>query len=349
MASIYSQVDHTELKSRVAAGRCEPLGAPYELDDAVIDDTTNVTASMGVEQITEALRQGADVIMAGRACDDAVLAAYPIHCGFPVGISLHMGKAAECASLVCWPQMVKESIIATVTNDYFSIEPMHPDQAATPHSVAAHSMYERTNPFIQGVPGGILDMHDSRFEAATDRICRVHGSEFILSEDGSYKVKLEGAGEVGHRVYHFVGIRDTRAIQYIDQICDDTRKKVAEIIGTEREQDYDLYFHPYGHNAIMREYEPVAHTQTHEVAIVIEVVSDDIDLATSVAKCAKFRFFYMSYPGQMNSSGGSVALITDEPLYPKNKCYRWTIDHLLELDDPLDEKIFRYTYEMVGN
>ena len=349
MASIYSQVDRSELNKRVAAGRCEPLGAPYELDDEVIDQTTNVTASMGVEQFIEALRQGADVIMAGRACDDAVLAAYPIHLGFPVGISLHMGKAAECASLVCWPQMVKESIIATVTQDYFSIEPMHPAQAATPHSVAAHSMYERTNPFVQGVPGGILDMHASRYEAATDRICSVYDSVFVPSEDGSYKVKLEGAGEVGYRVYNLVGIRDTRAIRYLDKICEDTRNKVAEIIGPERAGDYQLYLHPYGHNAIMREYEPIAETQTHEVAIVIEVISDDIDLASTVAKCAKFRFFYMSYPGQMNSSGGSVALITDEPLYPKNKCYRWTVDHLLALDDPLDPSIFRYEYEVVGN
>jgi len=259
-----------------------------------------------------------------------------------------MGKAAECASLVCWPQMVKESIVATVTNDHFSIEPLHPNQAATPHSVAAHSMYERTNPFVQGVPGGILDMHNSRYEAESERICRVYDSVFVPSEDGSYKVKLEGAGEVGHRVYNLVGIRDTHAIQHLDSICDDTRKKVSEIIGPDKDDQYALYFHRYGADAIMREYEPVAHTQAHEVAIVIEVVAQDIELAASVAKCAKFRFFYMSYPGQMNSSGGSVALITDEPLYPKNKCYRWTIDHLLALDDPLDDRIFRYHFETVG-
>ncbi len=348
MAIIYSQVERDELKRRLAQGQCEPLGAPYELTDEVIDQTTNVTASMGVEQIIHALAQGAEVIMAGRACDDAVLAAYPIYCGFPHGISLHMGKAAECASLVCWPQMVKESIVATVTNDHFSIEPLHPNQAATPHSVAAHSMYERTNPFVQGVPGGILDMHNSRYEAESERICRVYDSVFVPSEDGSYKVKLEGAGEVGHRVYNLVGIRDTHAIQHLDSICDDTRKKVSEIIGPDKDDQYELYFHRYGADAIMREYEPVAHTQAHEVAIVIEVVAQDIELAASVAKCAKFRFFYMSYPGQMNSSGGSVALITDEPLYPKNKCYRWTIDHLLALDDPLDDRIFRYHFETVG-
>ena len=348
MALIYSELSIDMLRERVRRGETEPLGASFPLTDEVLDNTTYVTASMGIEQITHALEKGADVIIAGRACDDAVLAAYPIFKGFDKGISLHMGKAAECASLVCWPQKVKESIIATVYDDHFTIEPLHPDQQATPHSVAAHSMYERTNPFVQALPGGILDMHNSKYEALTDRICKVSGSVFVPSPDGSYKVKLEGAGEAGHRVYHFVGIRDTRAIEHLDLILADTRKKVSEIIGPHRDGLYELYFHTYGKDAIMRENEPVVKTSSHEVAIVIEVISKDLELATSVVKCAKFRFFYMSYPGQMNSSGGSVALLTDEPLFPKNKCYQWTVDHLVTLKDPLDPEIFRYTFETVS-
>ena len=349
MALIYSQIPIDEkLRNRVRGGESEPLGATFDLTDEVLDGTTNVTASMGVEQFIHALEQGADVIIAGRACDDAVLACYPIFKGFDRGVSLHMGKAAECASLVCWPQKVKESIIGTVYDDHFTIEPMHPDQQATPHSVAAHSMYERTNPFVQALPGGILDMHASRYEAETDRICRVSGSVFVPSPDGSYKVKLEGAGEAGHRVYNLVGVRDTRAIANMDQILVDTRKKVSEIIGPHRDKDYELFFHVYGKDAIMKANEPVKVTQSHEVAIVIEVISNDIDLATSVSKCAKFRFFYMSYPGQMNSSGGAVALLTDEPLYPKNKCYKWTVDHLITLTDPLDPEIFRFHFETVS-
>lgn len=349
MALIYSQIPiDDKLRARVHRGESEPLGAGFDLCDDVLDNTTNVTASMGIEQFLFALEQGADVIIAGRACDDAVLACYPIFKGFDRGVSLHMGKAAECASLVCWPQKVKESIIGTVFADCFTIEPMHPDQQATPHSVAAHSMYERTNPFIQAVPGGILDMHASKYEAETDRICRVSGSRFVPSADGTYKVKLEGAGEAGNRVYNLVGVRDTRAIAHMDRILSDTRKKVSEIIGAHRDKEYELFFHVYGKNAVMKGNEPVADTQSHEVAIVIEVISDDIELATSVSKCAKFRFFYMAYPGQMNSSGGAVALLTDEPLYPKNKCYKWTVDHLITLTDPLDPEIFRFRFETVS-
>lgn len=349
MALIYSQVSKDELLERIKHKNVEPLGASKNLDEETINKTDHVTASMGVEQVIYALENGADVILAGRCCDDAVLAAYPIYKGFPKGISLHMGKASECASLVCWPQMIKESIVSTVTDEYFDIEPMHPKQSATPHSVAAHSMYERTSPFKQGVPGGILDMRESKFEAITDKVTRVSNSTFIPLEDGSYKVKLEGAGCVGARAYHIVGIRDTNAIANIDQILEDTYKKVDEILAPhKRGEDYQLYFHVYGKDAIMGQLEPEKEINSHELCIVIEAVSDSEELCTTVVKCAKFRFFYMSYPGQKNSSGGAVALLTDEPLYPKNKCYQWTIDHLLPLDDPLDEKIFKFHFETVS-
>lgn len=348
MALIYSQIDKKELYKRLEATAIEPLGAHENLTKEMLDRTDNVTASMGVEQIIYALEEGAEVILAGRTCDDAVIAAYPIFKGFPKGLSLHMGKASECASLVCWPQKIKESIISTITDEYFDIEPIHPEQSATPHSVAAHSMYERVNPFFQGAPGGILDMQDTKFEAISNKITRVSNSKFISSKDGKYQVKLEGAGYVGHRVYQIVGIRDTNAIKHIDMIIVETFKKVDDIMKPKkRGSDFELYFHVYGKDAIMAEIEPISETKSHELCIVIEAISPDENLCTTVVKSAKFRLFYMSYPNQLNSSGGSVALLTDEPLYPKNSCYQWTIDHLLPLSDPLDSKIFRFKFEIV--
>jgi len=46
----------------------------------------------------------------------------------------------------------------------------------------------------------------------------------------------------------------------------------------------------------MKDFEPQERITSHELAVVIEAISKDQELATSVAKCAKFRFFYMSYP-----------------------------------------------------
>jgi hypothetical protein len=349
MALIYSEIEASVLSKRLKNGIIEALDAHDNLKQNDIDKTNTIVAMMGIEQIIHALKNDADVILAGRCCDDAVIAAYPIYKGFDKGLSLHMGKASECASLVCWPQKIKESILSTVTDNYFEIEPMHPEQAATPHSLAAHSMYERTNPFFQKLPGGTLDMQSTKYIQVSNRITRVENSVFIPEPDNKYKVKIEGAGYVGERVYHIVGVRDVNAIKNIDKIIEDTYTKVDEIMyPLKNGVDFDLYIHTYGKNAIMKDIEPQKQDfKSHELCIVIEAVSKSIEIATSVVKCAKFRFFYMSYPGQMNSSGGAVALLTDEPLYPKNSCYQWTINHLLTLDDPLDPEIFKFHFETV--
>lgn len=349
LACIYSQIDKEYLFQRLDQEVIEPLGSPDALTKEDVIASTNITASMGVEQFIYAFRKGADVILAGRACDDAVIAAYPVYKGYDKGLSLHMAKTIECASLVCWPQMVKESVIGKLTNSFFEIEPIHPAQKATPHSVAAHSMYERTDPFHQGVPGGVLDMTNSKYEQISERVTRVSGSVFRESVDGSYKVKLEGAGIVGFRSYFIVGVRDSIAISYIDTIINETRAKVKGIMYPLGENtDYVLYFHIYGKNAIIKNYEPIENSNSHEICIVIEAISKDQKVADSVAKCAKQRLFYMSYPGQKNSAGGSVALLTDEPLKPDNACCKWTVDHLLTLKDPHDANVFRYHFETVG-
>lgn len=51
---------------------------------------------------------------------------------------------------------------------------------------------------------------------------------------------------------------------------------------------------------------------------------------------------------QKNSSGDSVVILTDEPLYPRNQVYQWTIDHVLFFENPLGSKIFRFKFEVVG-
>jgi hypothetical protein len=349
LAAIRSEIQLDILQERIIFEKVMPLEAENALTAEDIKATSHVTAAMGVEQIIHAFSRGAKVIIAGRCCDDAVFAAYPIFMGFPKALALHMGKAIECASLVGFPQKVKESVLGTITHNEFYLEPMHSDQSITPHSVAAHSMYERMNPFLQEVPDGTLDMHKTQYEAHTPRICRISGSKFVPNEGGKYRVKLEGAGDVGYRVFHVVGIRDSIAVRHINKILADTRQKVADIFNNKAEdKDYQLFFHVYGVNGVMGQLEPLEKILSHEVGILIEVISPDLELATSIAKLAKFRFFYAHYPGQRNSSGGGAAILVDEPLFPKNKAYRWTISHLLRLDDPLDKEIFRFKFLEIG-
>jgi len=66
---------------------------PLTVED--LEQTDNAVAVMGVEPILEALRQGADVIIAGRACDPAIFAA-PL--GWPATIRPSRILPGSCLS-----------------------------------------------------------------------------------------------------------------------------------------------------------------------------------------------------------------------------------------------------------
>ncbi|MCZ7575175.1 MAG: DUF1446 domain-containing protein [Ardenticatenaceae bacterium] len=334
LATIYADVDPDALRERVRRGEDIPgLGSadPLTLED--VDRTDHVVAMMGVEPIIRALELGADVVVAGRACDDAIFAALPIWQGYPRALALHMGKALECASLVAEPEMVKETILGTLSEDRVLVEPMHPEQRCTPRSVAAHSMYERVDPYTQAIPSGVLDTREARYEAVTDRICQITGSRFI--PDPVYRVKLEGAGRVGYRAFSIVGLRDPNAIQNLDRILADVRERVERVYPALRsDEGYQLVYHIYGRNGVMGALEPVKEVRSHELGVVSEIIAPSQKLALDIAKLVQYRFLFGRYPGQKHSGGGA-ALIIDESLRPEHPAYRWTIDHLLTLKDPL--------------
>ena len=310
-----------------------PLGAEAALTKEDVERTDHVVAVMGAEPIVVALEAGADVVVAGRTCDDCIFAAYPICKGFPRPESHHLGKLLECASLVVEPEMVKETILGTVREDSIEVEPMHPDQRCTPRSFAAHSMYERVDPHAQALPGGVLDSSDAVYEPLSDRSCRVSGVRF--RPDPVYRVKLEGAGKIGYRGFSVVGVRDPRAIGSLDPLLDFVDEQMKTDYPTlESDRGYKLLFHVYGRNGVMGELEPGGGRDSHELCIVSEVLAPTQKEALDIANLLQYRFLFGRFPGQKHSGGGA-ALIVDEALQPEHAAYRWRIDHLLAVDDPL--------------
>ena len=81
--------------------------------------------------------------------------------GFPTGLSVHMAKIIECASLCCVPGG-RDSILATLDDDGFVLESMAEQRRATPVSVAAHSLYEQADPYTVYEPEGRLDLSGAR-------------------------------------------------------------------------------------------------------------------------------------------------------------------------------------------
>src|SRR6516165_2980960 len=88
LAVIDAEINKTYLKGKVANDRVEAMGPDRDLTADMIDAAGPIVAQMGMEPFMRALEGGADVVVAGRACDDAIFAALPVLRGFDPGLSL---------------------------------------------------------------------------------------------------------------------------------------------------------------------------------------------------------------------------------------------------------------------
>src|SRR5262245_4276221 len=278
----YSEVSADYLKRKVAARqKITGLGGFPDLEPEEIDRATRIVAVAGVHPFLKLLDMGADVIIGGRCGDINFTAAPCIHAGFPEALSYHMGKMIECASLVAEPFMGKETVVGTISHDDIKITPYHPDQRCTIASVAGHSMYERETPYYEHALGGLLDMKDCKYEQFSERTARITGAKWIPAKE--LRVKLEGARKVGERYMGFVGLRDPHVVGHVDQAIEWCRSAVANRFGSER---YELYFHVFGKNGVLKELEPVTEGRSHELAIVVEGLAATEALAEKITDFA---------------------------------------------------------------
>ncbi len=338
VARIYSELTLDWLAERL--GRSELLGAPWPLTAEVLAQTSRAVAMVGVEPYLEALDGGADVIIAGRSCDDALFAAFPIWKGMDWGYSLHMGKCIECGPLVAEPPLQRESVVGTVLDDGFLVEPMHPGMRCTVASVAGHTLYERMDPYEQAGPGGELDLHAVSYLPVTDRVVKVTGSQWLPARE--YRVKVEGSGRVGACRVVIFALRDPEAIAHVDDIIADIRSEVRGVMG---EGGWQIHFSVFGRDAILGAREPERDAPIHEIAILAEAIAVDEAQATQIAKLVKYGSLRAQYGGRFGKGGGA-ALPHDEVLSPQQDSYRWTIDHLVTLTDPME--CCHVEMEMVG-
>jgi hypothetical protein len=328
VARIYSELTRDWLAERL--GRSGLLGAPWPLTAEVLEKTSRAVAMVGVEPYLEALDRGADVIIAGRSCDDALFAAFPIWKGMDWGYSLHMGKCIECGPLVADPPLQRESVMGTVLSDGFLVEPMHPGMRCTVASVAGHTLYERMDPYCQAGPGGELDLRTVSYEPVTSRVVKVTGSRWLPAPE--YRVKVEGSGRVGACRVIIFGLRDPEAIAHVDDIIADIRSEVRRVVG---EGGWQIHFSVFGRDAILGAREPKRDAPIHEIAVLAEAVAGDEAQATQIAKLIKYGSLRAHYGGRFGKGGGA-ALPHDEVLSPQQDAYRWTIDHLVTLTHPME-------------
>jgi hypothetical protein len=341
MAVISAEVDKTDLKRRMAEAPLQSLGPDGALTPGTIDQCGPIVAQMGTEPFIRALDAGADVIIAGRACDDAIFAALPILRGFDKGLSLHCGKILECAGLSAIPYDLAEPLLGRVRHDHFEVEPCHTDHRCTTVSVAGHSLYERGDPCLQPGPGGINDLSDATFTQFDDRRVKVTGSRFV--PDAVYRIKLEGAQRVGFRSIVMVGIRDPIMISQLDAILAEARTRSEDRFSAST--GIHLNYRVYGRDAVMGALEPDRHLTSHEVGLMIDVVAPQQELATAVAMFVRGTLQHASYPGIVTTAGNMAYPFSPFGV-PVGPAYRFAVYHLMPLADPCE--IFPMSIEEVN-
>ncbi|MBA0051684.1 acyclic terpene utilization AtuA family protein [Streptomyces sp. AJS327] len=331
LAYFYSETDTAELRSRMDGGVVfEGLDGRGELTGEALDMTTRAVAVAGVHPFIEALRQGADVVIGGRASDCAVFAAPAIHEGFPPEHAYYLGKVLECASFCAEPYGAKESVIGTITQDDVKVTAMAPNQRCTVASVAGHAMYERSNPYYEYFAGGMLDMSECHYEQYDERTTRITGQKYVPIE-GDVKVKIEGSAWLGEKFIGIAGIRDPYTIAHIDTVLDLARGEVAaQFPGI----DYRLNFRVFGKNGVMGDLEPVREITSHELCVVVESVAETSELAESVALMGTRQIFYARLP-EVKGTAGTASFVVDDVL-PAGAAYLWTINHTLPVADPME-------------
>lgn len=331
VARIYSEQRAADLKEELNAGRVHPLPPHGDLAPEVLESCTHIVGVMGHEPIVAALEAGAQVVLAGRATDTAVAAAYPLMKGMPAGPSWHAAKIVECGGQ-CTTNPRTGGVLATIDATGFSIEPLDPDNACTPVTVAAHMLYETVNPFEMREPDGTLDVRDAVYTALDERTVRVEGSRFHVAEQ--HTIKLEGARVTGYETVSFTGIRDPLILRDIDGWAD-----LMSVVVTDRVQqtlglgpdEYAFDLRLYGHNAVLGDLEPES-GPPREVGVMLLVNAADQATATAVAKVANPLMLHLPTPDMGYLP--SLAFPYSPAEVERGAAYEFVLNHVVDSTTP---------------
>jgi hypothetical protein len=328
MAVMRADIPRPLLLDALRSGKVTNFDGMPALTEEDVTEAAHIVGQMGMGPFRKALEADVDVIIAGRACDTAIFASLPALLGFPVGLAMHMAKIIECGSLCCVPGG-RDPILAELDHDGFILESMNPDRRATPTSIAAHSLYEQSDPFTMQEPDGTLDLTHARYEAVNDRRTRVGGASWRDTTHPT--IKLEGARKIGERAVLLCGSADPRFIEQCKTLLPRVTELVQSLVCEEQPEDYTLRFRVYGIDGV-RMVVPENEPRPGEVFIMGECIAPTRERASEVVRTVKQFLLHFGYPGRL-STAGNVAFPFTPPEVSLGPAYRFNVYHLLHVDD----------------
>jgi hypothetical protein len=330
LALIYSEQDKEYLKKCLQEGRIKPLQNAPPISEEVIESCTHIVGVMGTEPIIEALENGANIVLGGRATDTAIIAAVPLIKGIPAGLAWHGAKIAECGSQ-CSMSPHAGGAILHFDKKGFEVETSLPEGICTPYSVAAHMCYENVNPNILREPSGQLNAGKVRYSAVDYRRVRVEGSEF---KELPLTIKLEGAGIAGYQTIIMAGMTDPRYIANIDkwqaQLMRLMEGQVSRVLKLNKGVDYTINVRRFGLDGVAGNGLPEGAPQPLEIELMIIVTAKTQEMATSIVKLSNAYVLHM--PLTFEEELPSFAFPLSPAQMDRGPIYKFMLNHVVEPD-----------------
>ena len=330
LAVLKSGQDGAAMAEALAAGRITPLSPARDISAELLMSCSNIVALAGAEQIQTALATGADIVVAGRTTDTAIISALPLANGCHPGGAWHGAKIGECGALAT-TNPNSGTILIEFDAEGFVITPMAEHTRATPYTVSAHMLYENSDPYVLYEPGGHLDVTRATYTSLDDRRVRVTGSEWVPSD--RYTVKLEGARRAGFQTVSLALVREPRYVENIHAWCDDIVAKCTEQARACVGEGFSLELRIIGADATLGPLDSEARIGS-EVGVLGIVTGETEAISGEVAKI--LNPYLLHHPLTEQEPMPTFAFPFSPTEMSRGAIHEFCLNHVLELDGPMD-------------
>ncbi len=321
LGTILSDVSTEYVLDKFDNGKIVDMSSEFPFDRNSAEQSSRIVSQIGIAPIVELLNKKVDVILCGRACDTAIYAAPCIFEGYNHGLAFHMAKIMECGAMCSEPVAAADVMQAYMYDDYFELRPANPIRRCTVDRVAAHTLYEQSNPYLIFEPDGVCDLTNSKFTQVDERTVRVSGSEFKEAEEKT--LKLEGVKCSGYRTICPATIYDPETIRNIDFITNTVMDFVKENTkNTLPENSYKINFKLNG-------------GAESSLGVIIDIVGKTQEIADTVCALVRSRMLHCDYQGRKSTAGNLAFPFSPSDIHV-GAVYEFSVFHLAKVDSLME-------------
>ena len=321
LGTIYSDVTKEYVTQKLEEGKIKNLSDRFPLTNEALKESERIVSQVGVAPFIKLLSEGVDVIVSGRACDTAIYAAPCIMKGYDPGLAFHMAKIMECGAMCAEPVAAADVMQGYIYDDHFELCPANPKRRCTVDRVAAHTLYEQSNPYLIYEPDGVCDLTNSVFTQKDERTVSVSGSVFRDAEVKT--LKLEGVKCSGYRTICPATIYDPLTIEKFPEMVKTVNAFVKENTqNTLPENSYTVNYKTSG-------------GAESSLGVVIDVVGKTQEIADTVCALIRSRMLHCDYEGRKSTAGNLAFPFSPSDIHV-GEVYEFSVFHLAEVDSLLE-------------